>query len=63
MVQTVLLTNSEAQTEGDIADSIDTAIHRRVSKHFLNIDIKNIFASLSVFIELATGGRMGGWRS
>jgi hypothetical protein len=34
MVQTaVLLTNSEAQTEGDIADSIDAAIHRRVSKY------------------------------
>ncbi len=60
MVQTVLLTNSEAQTEGDIANSIDTAIHRRVSKHFF---IKNIVGYLSVFIELGTSGRAGGWRS
>jgi hypothetical protein len=59
MVKTVLLTNSEAQTEGDIADSIDTAIHRRVSKNKYK---NNLLVPLSVFIELGTtySGR-GAW--
>jgi hypothetical protein len=61
MVKTVLLTNSEAQTEGDIANSIDTAIHRRVSKNKYK---NNLLVPLSVFIELGTivGGARG-WRS